>query len=261
MTPQTVDAGDGPDEIDPPRITRQRHELRRRTLSVARTERLTPHMIRLTVEGPELDGFISGAPDDHVKLFIPDDSAEGQARRDYTPRRYRDGQLLLDVVDHPGGPAADWAREVAVGDTVEIGGPRGSQVIEGGIAHWLLIGDETALPAIGRRIEETPADGAVTSLVAVPGAADEQQFDTKATLDARWLHRPLAEAADPAPYLKALEGITLPPRCFVWIAAEAGVTRAIREALLQRGHPKHWMKASGYWVRGEADASVKSMED
>jgi NADPH-dependent ferric siderophore reductase len=43
-----------------------------------------------------------------------------------------------------------------VGDAIRIGGPRGSQVIEGPIAHWLLVGDETALPAIGRGSRNCP---------------------------------------------------------------------------------------------------------
>lgn len=251
-------------EIDPvgpvPTVTRMRHDLVRRTLTVSAVERLTPLMIRLTVEGPELEGFVSGAFDDHMKLVVPD--AEGnEVRRDYTPRRYDGGKLLLDVVDHPGGPAADWARAVAVGDPVRIGGPRGSSVIGGDIAGWVLIGDETALPAIGRKIEELPADMPVTSLVAVPGPADEQRFDTAARHEARWIHRPLAQATDPQVFLDALPGLELPPQTFVWVAAEAQVARAIRAALLHRGHPKQWIKAAGYWAAGEADTSVKAMDD
>lgn len=106
---------------DAPRIIRQRHDLVRRTLSVTRAERLTPRMIRLALSGPELQGFVSGAPDDHFKLFVPDAGGESVGR-DYTPR-HNDGQeLIVDVYDHPGGPAADWARDVRVGDTAHIGG-------------------------------------------------------------------------------------------------------------------------------------------
>ncbi len=144
------------DTRDLPRITRQRHDLVRRSLTVARSTRLTPKMIRLALTGPELKGFTSTAPDDHFKLFVSDGQG-GSAGRDYTPRAFDDDALIVDVFDHPGGPAADWARAARPGDTVTIGGPRGSVVIEGDIDHWLLIGDETALPAALRNCPRAPA--------------------------------------------------------------------------------------------------------
>ncbi|MBU2963089.1 siderophore-interacting protein [Citreicella sp. C3M06] len=242
---------------DAPRITRQRHDLVRRALSVTRAERLTPKMIRLALSGPELQGFVSGAPDDHFKLFVPDASGESVGR-DYTPRHYDGQELIVDVYDHPGGPAADWSRAVKVGDTAHIGGPRGSVIIDGDIAHWLLIGDETAIPAIARRLEELPG-GSATVIIAVEGPTEEQPLVSKAALEVTWVHRAAAESADPASLLAALPA-TLPARSFAWIAAEGGVARALREALLAQGHPLQWLKAAGYWVRGEANASVKAMD-
>jgi NADPH-dependent ferric siderophore reductase len=68
--------------------------------------------------------------------------------------------------------------------------------------------------------------------------------------------------SDPAPLLAALKGVRLPPRRgFVWIAAEASEARALRDDVTGPiGHPKAWVKASGYWVKGQADAHVK-LED
>jgi NADPH-dependent ferric siderophore reductase len=245
-----------------PTIRRLRHETRRRVLDVRAVERVTPQMIRVTFAGEDLDGFVSASPDDHVKVFLPGSGAEPEMR-DYTPRRHdaETGELVIDFVDHDGGPATDWARQAKPGDRLTIGGPRGSQVIEGEIAAWLLIGDETALPAIGRRIEALGEGVPVTSLVAVEGADEEQVFETAADLHARWIHRPAVAAADPAPYLEALEDLALAPGTLVWIAAEAGVARALRTHVVGTlGHPKTWVKAAGYWVKGEADASVKSLE-
>lgn len=237
-----------------PRIERVRHELKRRNLTVTRTERLTPHMQRVTLAGPDLEGFFSAAPDDHVKIMLP---GEGEPqRRDYTPRRYdaARGELVIDFALHEAGPATAWALAADVGAGLTIGGPRGSQVIAGDIDRWLLIGDETALPAIGRRIEELGAGTPVTALIAVPGPEDEQRFDAEATLDIRWIHRPEEEATQVERLLAPLRGLELGERCFVWIAAEASVTRALRAYLLEeRGVPKHWIKASGYWVAGAAD--------
>lgn len=245
-----------------PNIRRMRHETRRRRLTIQSVERITPHMLRITAEGPELDGFFSASPDDHIKIFVTD--AQGQsAMRDYTPRHYdaENGRLTVDFFDHEAGPASEWARKAQVGDSLELGGPRGSQVIEGPIAHWLLIGDESALPSIGRRVEELGAELGATVIAAVPDAADEQILTSQAALQTHWVHRPAAQATDAAPILAVLAGLDIPPQTFIWIAAEAGVARALREALLARGIDKAWIKAAGYWVAGQADAAVKSFED
>lgn len=246
-----------------PTIRRVRHDLVSRELTVAATRRVTPRMLRLTLTGETLDSFASASFDDHFKLFIPGPDGE-LVGREYTPRHIDPArrELTMDVVDHVGGPAADWARGAEVGDTVNIGGPRGSAVIEGDIAAWLLVGDETAIPAIARHLAELPAGTPVRALIAVDGPAEEQAFDTEAALELTWLHRPFGQSADPAPVLAALDGIELAPRTFVWVAAEAGVARTVRRHLMdERGHPKVWMKAAGYWTKGSADTSEKSIDE
>ena len=253
-------------QVDPsgcnaPEIHRVRHELRRRCLEVVSVIRLTPHMIRVTLSGPDLQGFVSASPDDHIKIFIPGlDGAP--VRRDYTPRRYDPvaGTLVLDFVNHEGGPAATWARAARPGDRLDIGGPKGSQVIAGPVDRWLLIGDETALPAIGRRVEELPGQAHVTTVVTVPGVEDEQVFATAAHHHAHWVHRPIEQADEADSILAALEKLPIPEGCFIWVGAEAQVARAVRLYLVQqRGVPVQWIKASGYWVKGRADSSVKDL--
>lgn len=244
-----------------PEIQRVRHDLRQRSLRVVAVERLTPHMIRITLTGEDLDGFVSASPDDHIKIFIP--GLDGiLTRRDYTPRQYDAEKrlLVLDFVNHDGGPAAAWARAAQVGDTLEIGGPKGSQVIAGPVDRWLLIGDETALPAIGRRVEALPAQASVTTVIAVPGSEDEQTFPTSARHSAHWVHRPMDAADQAQEILKTLASINIEDGTFVWVGAEARVAKAVRQYLLEsRKVPLQWIKASGYWVKGQADAAVKDV--
>lgn len=244
-----------------PEIQRVRHELRRRSLRVADVTRLTPHMIRISLTGDDLEGFVSASPDDHIKISIP--GLDGvMTRRDYTPRQYDPEKrtLVLDFVNHDGGPAAAWARAAQVGDTLEIGGPKGSQVIAGPVARWLLIGDETALPAIGRRVEELPAQASVTTVVAVPNGEDEQIFTTSARHSAHWVHRPMDAADQAQDILKTLDLLRIEDGTFVWVGAEARVAKAVRQYLLEsRKVPLQWIKASGYWVKGQADAAVKDV--
>ncbi|TNB48821.1 siderophore-interacting protein [Martelella lutilitoris] len=250
-----------PDDIAPPEIERVRHELKRRTLTVAAADYITPAMRRITFECPELADFISAAPDDHIKLFF-DTGEEKPAMRDYTPRRYDNAgrSLTIDFAIHDAGPATAWAVAAKPGDWLEIGGPRGSSVVRGPVAHWLLIGDETALPAIGRRIEEQEPGTRITAVIAVPSSDDRQTFKTEADVELSWIDRAGTDATDPAPFLEALKAVALPSRTFAWIGAEARVARAVRTFLVEeRGHPLTWMNASGYWVASQAGTSEKNM--
>lgn len=242
-------------------IIRHRHETRRRRLTVAEKIHLTPAMIRIVLTGEELADFVSLGADDHIKLFLPAGDGDRQEKRDYTPRAYdRDARrLTIDFAVHEAGPATRWAIAAQTGDEIEIGGPRGSAVVSPTFDWWLLIGDETALPAIGRRIEELPAGVEVISVVAVASAEEEQTLTTAARLSAIWVHRPNNQADDPTALLSALRNIALPEGDgFVWIAAETTVARAVRDYLsAERGHPREWTKAAGYWRKGEADSHGK----
>lgn len=241
-----------------PIIERRKLELKRRVLRVVRSDRITPALQRITLGGPDLAGFDSPAPDDHIKLFFPN-GTDAAVMRDYTPRRFDAvrNELTVDFVLHQAGPATEWARNACVGDEIIVGGPRGSKLVSG-VTQWLLIGDETALPAIARRIEELGPQHRVTALVSVVDAAEEQDIATAAALQMVWLHRNGSSAADPAPLLHALQALPIADETFVWIAAEAGVARALRQyVLVDRAVPMPWLRASGYWQDGVADGSVK----
>lgn len=240
----------------PSQIQRVRHELRRRALTVSRVENVTPNMRRLVLVGADLAGFTSLAPDDHIKLFVPGNETEME-RRDYTPRRYdaEKGELLIDFALHDAGAATLWAMNAKPGDVIEIGGPRGSLVVPPDFDWWLLVGDETALPAIGRRLEELPAGSRVLAVIAVTGPEEEQSFSTATDLKVTWVHRPLGAADDPAPVLAALASLTWPAGDgFAWIAAEASVAKAARAHVVgERGQPIEALRASGYWKKGVKD--------
>jgi NADPH-dependent ferric siderophore reductase len=238
-------------------ITRVRHETRRRILTVTSIEHLTPRMLRIGFTAPDLGDFVSASPDDHIKLFFPAGEAAQPVMRDFTPRSFdtRTGRLVIDFALHDAGPATEWAAGAKPGDKLEIGGPRGSAVVPDDFDWYLLIGDETALPAIGRRVEELRPGVPVLTAVVIAGPDEVQHFETRAAWTPLWVVRDGA-ADDAVQLLAALDGRELPPgEGFVWIAAEAQVARSLRVAMAEgRGHPREWIKASGYWSRGEAGA-------
>jgi len=247
--------------IPGPRIERVRHELRRRRLSVLRVERLAPQMARVVFGGTELEGFTSLGFDDHVKLvFGPLTEGVAPSMRDFTPRRYdaARGELAIDFFLHEAGPAAEWARAAKAGDVLTVAGPKGSAVIPlDGIDHHVLIGDETAVPAIARRLEELPADAHVS--VFVEGESATPWIEIAANAPERqvqWIAREAAGEAVGAALAEALRRhAPFAPRTFFWIAGESRVARALRRQLREEhGVSLPWIKASGYWQRGAVGA-------
>lgn len=234
-------------------ITRLRHETRRRKLTVTAIHRVTPRMLRITLTSPDLHDFVSAGVDDHVKLFF--ETADGPVMRDFTPRAYDNAActLTLDFALHEAGPATAWARDAQVGSELEIGGPRGSQVVPDDFDWYLLIADATGLPSIGRRLEGLRAGVPVTTLVLVEDAGEQQAIATQADWTAHWITR---DTAGEEALLGALRGIDWPQgEGYVWIAAEAQVAKALRAHVVEeRGHNPQWMRAAGYWMRGEAGA-------
>lgn len=238
-------------------INRVRRETRRRSLTVSAVEQLTPNMRRIHFNSPDLHDFDSGSHDDHIKLFLP--LADGQAcMRDYTPRAFdpKARSLVLDFALHEAGPATAWALAARVGDTLEIGGPRGSAIVTDDFDWYLLIGDETALPAIGRRVEELRPGVAVITVVVVDGPAEHQSFETRADWRPIWVSRQGRPESDGALLIAALGDWPLPPGDgYVWIAAEALTARAVRTHVTDvLGHPQAWLRSSGYWMRGQPGA-------
>ncbi|MBT9512166.1 MAG: siderophore-interacting protein [Acidovorax sp.] len=245
-------------------VERIRHPLQARHLQVVRRTPVSPGFVRLTLSGPELAGFASAGFDDHLKLMLPQPGQERPALptlqdgrpvfvgprpvlRDYTPARYDGaaGELDLEVALHDAGPASDWAANAFVGQWVGIAGPRGSLVIPTGFDwHW-LIGDETALPAIARRLTELPAHTAATVRIQVRNPADQRVLPSAAQVDLQWVE------ALPA----AVEGLALPPGAgYIWAAGEYSEMAAVRRAVLAKpGVDAKRMRIAAYWKRGVAD--------
>ncbi|WP_017902464.1 siderophore-interacting protein [Pseudomonas asplenii] len=250
-------------EVNQQAIHRVMHEIKRRRLEVLRVRDLTPRMRRITLGGPELAGFISLGTDDHVKLFFPQTAAERAAletlvigakdngplpaMRDYTPRRYdlELGELDIDFVLHGDGPASTWAEQAAPGQFLHIGGPRGSLVVPDIFDSYLLVGDETALPAIARRLEGLAANRRALVVVEVENEAEQQVLHSPAQVEVIWVRRD-APGQD---LLQTVERLTPPSgRLYAWVATEAALSRKVRRVLLDtHGLDEEFVKAAGYW--------------
>jgi NADPH-dependent ferric siderophore reductase len=246
---------------------RIRHELKRRWATVIRRENLGGDMLRLTFGGPDLADFNSPAFDDHIKLFLPADDTpirsapmDALVGRHYTPRYYdpATGELAIDFYLHETGVVTTWATQAQPGDEIVIGGPRGSTLPPNDFDWYVLAGDETALPAMARRLEELPAGKTAIALVEVARPGAEIPLPSQAAVTVIWVHRETASDS----LADSLARLQLPPgEGYAWIASEASAARAARQVMIeQHGLPREWVRASGYWKRGESDQHVK-LED
>ncbi|GAB6851229.1 siderophore-interacting protein [Paraburkholderia kururiensis] len=264
-------------------VIRIRHPLKFRLVQVARVHAVTPSLVRVTLTGDDLHDFESASFDDHVKVFFPEPGAmkptlptlgpegivwpEGLPKpvaRDYTPRRFDRAARELDIefVLHDAGPASAWAAQAKAGQYLGIGGPRGSMVIPAGFDWHLLVGDETALPAIARRLEELPQGVRAAVVLEVGDPSARIEFRTAASLYTVWRYRDEAWRGDACGLVEAVRETYLPPGTgFVWAAGESSAIRAVREYLCnERGVDKKCIRASSYWRRG-AQAVHESIDD
>lgn len=238
----------------PRQVQRIRHELKRRDLTVLRVANLSPHVRRVVFGGDALADFVSASYDDHVKMFFP--AGTETVARDYTPRHVDTAarELTVEFALHGDGPAANWARDAAPGQQVTIGGPRGSFVVPLDFDWYLLVGDDTALPAIARRLEELPAGCRAIVRLQVSGA-NRRPLTTAATLDLQWSDDTTALLAD-------VRALALPTgHGYAWCAAEAAVAALARRILVdEKGHDRRAIRAASYWKRG-AIAHHENLED
>ncbi|MGQ0576896.1 MAG: siderophore-interacting protein [Pseudonocardia sp.] len=238
-----------------------------RLLQVRRSVLITPRMVRVTLHGDELAGFPGEGPDRRIKMFFPLPGQErpavpratsggplwppGQARpaiRTYTVRRYDPaaGELDVDFVLHgEHGPAAAWARDAQPGAWVGVSEPGGHYEPDAAAAHHLVIGDETALPAVATVLAALPPGVPVRVFVEVADAGEEQRLAGPATVE--WVHRGRRPAGEPL--AQAVRSARLPDGSGqAWLSGESACVRDLRQHLIhERGFDRRAVYATGYW--------------
>ncbi|MFI1194318.1 siderophore-interacting protein [Micromonospora sp. NPDC020750] len=250
------------------------------TARVLRTERPTPHLVRLVLGGEELTGLPVGEYTDHyVKLVFappgvtyPEPVDLAAIRRDlpsqqwprlraYTLRAWDPlaGELTIDIVHHGdvgvGGP---WAAGLRPGDPVSFVGPGGAYAPSPDADWHLLVGDESALPAIAAALARLPLDAPAKVFVEVADAADEQPLPSPGAVELTWLHRgdrPVGEAL-----VAAVTTLDFPPGdVHAFVHGEATFVRELRRLLrVERAVPRERLSISGYWRRGMDDEGWRS---
>lgn len=258
-----------------------------REMQVVVVSTLTPHMRRVRLKGDNLQRFSHSGL--HIRLLFPpkglakpqwpvtgDDGRpvwpEGDAKlaiRVYTIRNIdpEAGWVDIDMVVHGDdcdAPGSGWALNAKPGDLVGMTGPGGG---DAGVAKWyLLAGDETALPAIGRILERLPADAKAVVRIEIGDKADEQKLVSRANVDVQWLHRNGAEAGTTTLLQDAVRAVELPKDeedIYVWAGCEFNAFRDIRSYMRkERNVPKNRQLIVAYWRRGlDGDNARRGAEE
>ncbi|WP_026922608.1 siderophore-interacting protein [Glycomyces arizonensis] len=248
---------------------RARRTPRLTTAEVRRTERLTPHMVRVVLAGPE--EFGAGEFTDHyVKLQFPRPGVEypepfdlqrireelpreqWPVTRTYTVRRWDADarELWLDFVVHGDeGIAGPWAANVKPGEVLRFAGPGGGYAPAPDAEWHLLAGDESALPAIAAALERLPAGAKARAFIEVSGPEEEQKLESAADVELTWLHRSGARVGERL--VEAVRKLDLSGDVQAFVHGEAGFVKELRPLLRkERGLAKERVSISGYWRLG-----------
>lgn len=232
---------------------------------------LSPHLRRITFQGDELEGLVIEEPAASVRLLIPSKGtdelimAEWNGNefllpdgrrpliRTFTPRRLRTdpAELDLDVVLHGDEGASGWAAGVGLGDPAAISGPGRGYEVDPAADPLLLLGDETAIPAIAQLLEVVPTDIRIVAHIEV--ARPDARIDLPEHSNATATWHDLPPGAPPgAAMASALEAEDIGPRMRVWAAGEAAGVQRIRKHLRARDLDREHATVRGYWKVGRA---------
>lgn len=251
-----------------------------RRLQVLRTSRVTPHMRRVVLTGPELAGFsfYRQGLGPYVKLLVPPLNlkdpgwphigANGAIEcpddqqlsvRTYTVRDFDEElqELIIDFVLHGDeGPASRWAAKAEPGDSIALLERGFSQPY--GVDRYVFIGDHTALPAIAQSLENLPDDSRGEAVICLGDDEDKQHLRAPPGLSVTWL---IGEKTIELPSLmRDLKLGSAEPGeyLFLWVGAEARLARSLRShAKDGLCLPKDQYSILNYWRHGFAEGAFE----
>lgn len=239
---------------------------------VTASRRLTPSMQRVTFAVPDLEDL--PLEELHVRLLLPPKDrpanlppvwpmltasgalsfptgADAVLVRVYTIRHVdlTRGEVDIDFVLHPTAErsAGGWAAACRPGDVAGLLGPGGGAIPQA--SRVLLLGDETALPAIARMLEAASPDSRCEAIIEVDGPEDEQALAGPV----EWLHRRGAAPGTKRLLVEALARRQPSDDLYVWAGCEFDAFRDIRRhvrSIWKMPRDRHMVAA--YWRRGMA---------
>ena len=240
-----------------------------RHVTVVDLDRPAPHVERVTFDGPELGDLIVDEPAASVRLLLPSlgtpdlviptwngnefllPNGHRPTIRTFTPIRTSTStsELVLEIVLHGSGAASDWATAATVGDRAAISGPGRGYVPDPDASSFLLVGDESAVPAIGQLLASLPPQCPVRAGIEVTSSEAIREIPERAGTEVDW--RVLPEGAPPGTaQFEYVRSATVEAGVRIWAAGEAAAMQRIRRHLFDdRAVDRSHTMIRGYWKR------------
>jgi NADPH-dependent ferric siderophore reductase len=243
---------------------------------VIRTERISPHLVRVTFGGGTLEQFEFQGFDQWFRLAVPthvDDRFDNLPERygvggflkyltlakgtrpvirNYTARDFRPESHELDVdfvVHGAEGIAGPWSTTVQPGTQVALI-DQGRGWRDTTADQVVLVGDESGLPAVAGILRDLPRDTRGQAIIELFDAADRQEVSAPGGVEVHWVVReagaPPGTAALPA--LADLDLDDAPVAGFV-VGESSLATGGRRHLVAERGVAKRDVIFCGYWRR------------
>ena len=225
-------------------------------ITVTFSQELTPRTRRITFEGPiTVD---SENPASYLSLYFSNpgpidgdqDDAPDANKRTYTPRYIRPecDSMTIDFVLHGEGRATDWARTARAGDVIWAGSITGGYEVPSDLEHLVLIGDDTAIPAIGTVVEAIPPGTRTTVIIEIVDEDDERDPSETVPCDPIWLHRGTDVTDVGDQMLNLVKSIAVPASAHWWLAGEREAVRSVRDLLInRRSVARDHISVAAYW--------------
>lgn len=243
---------------------------------VAAVEQRSPHVRRVTLRGG-LERLVSAGPDSFVYFLLPPPGhdeltvdaafswerhfatpeAERAVGAYYTIRAHRpaDDEIDVDMVLHgDDGAASAWAARAEPGDPAALWGPRTTFHPPDDTTWFLLIADDTGLPALAAIAEWLPEGTAAVALIEVADGAEQVALHSAAALDVRWAFRDGAPPGTTTQLVDAVRAVVPPSApAYVWGGAESRCMTAIRKVVRHEWElPRERVSLTPYWRHPES---------
>ena len=262
--------------------------LRTFVTSVVAVADVGPHLRRVTFGGGDLTAFAPLGPDTFLYLLLPppgrseltvDQSFSWEAVADmpederpvggyYTVREWRPEVAEMDVLmvlHGDAGHAAAWAARAAVGDPVALWGPRTTWHPPADTERYLLVADETGLPAVSVIVESLPAGTPITVVAESWSAEERPELPDRDGVEVIWCDRDGAAPGTTTLLVDAVRALPWPDdaHLYVWGGAESRAMTAVRRYVRrERGLPQASVDLGPYWRHaGTTDEDAGLGED
>lgn len=217
---------------------------------------LSPHYIRIILNGDALEEYRNLKPGANNKILVP--VADGSlVRRTYTCRAidFEKMEMHIDFVAHgESGPASKWALHAELGQKLTVMMRQKTKDLIRKAEWYLIAGDHSALPVIVAHLEVMEPEAKGVVFLEVHDKEDVLELKKPAGIEVHWIFN--ENPGESEQLIELVRNTKIPESkdIFVFAAAEnkifAGINNYLKHELnLSKEH----YNTFSYWKLGEAE--------